>query len=112
MLTLAVGASGCGSSSPKHPATPKTTATTPAPTSAVKLDTARVALAITQSIKTEKGLKATVLCPSDVPQVKGHDFTCVATTFTKVHGKRVPVHTNFTVTQTNNRGNVYYASPG
>jgi Domain of unknown function (DUF4333) len=111
MLTVAVGASACGSSSPKHPAAPKATAT-PAPTSTVKLDTARVALAITQSIKSEKGLKATVLCPSDVPQLKGHTFTCVATTYAREHGNRVPVHTNFTVSQTNNKGDVYYASPG
>jgi hypothetical protein len=112
VLTVAIGASACGSSSPKRPAVPKNiTTATVAPTSTVKLDTARVALAITQSIKQEKNLEATVSCPSDVPQLKGHNFSCVATTYTRQNGKRVPVHTTFTVTQVNNRGNVYYASP-
>jgi hypothetical protein len=110
---LAVALSACGSSSThSHAKNAKHAATTPATTKPhVMLDTERVARAITLSIKAEKHLAATVACPPTVPQQKGHSFTCVATTHSRVNGKRVPVHTVFTVSQTNDLGNVYYQSP-
>lgn len=100
--TISLGAivGGCGSSTHKRAAKP-----------VVKLNTSRVAEAIVQSIQKEKHLTATVSCPPDVPQKKGRDFTCVATTYTKAHGKKTAVHTAFTVNQINDLGNVYYSSP-
>lgn len=72
------------------------------------LNTPRVALAIENSILTERHIHATVVCPPNVPQEQGLTFTCVATTYTKGHH---PVHTMFTVSQTDGAGHVYYQSP-
>ena len=105
LVAIASALTACGSST-SHPK-PALGATG----KALHLDTARVALAIKASIKSEKGLSATVSCPPNIPQRKGFAFTCTATTYARFHGKRVPVKTPFTVTQTNDLGNVYYASP-
>ena len=99
-LALGVTVGGCGSSTHKRAAKP-----------VVTLNTSRVAEAIVQSIQKEKHLTATVSCPPDIPQKKGYDFTCVATTYAKAHGKRIAIHTAFSVKQINNLGNVYYSSP-
>ena len=73
------------------------------------LNTARVALAIQQSILSQRHIHAKVVCPANVPQEKGLTFTCVATTYTaKGHH---PIHTPFTVSQKDNNGNVFYQSP-
>jgi hypothetical protein len=74
-----------------------------------KLNTPRVALAIEHSILSERHIKAKVSCPPNVPQEKGLSFTCVATTYTK-KGHH-PIHTMFTVFQTDSAGHVYYQSP-
>lgn len=104
-VIAAAALSACGSSSDhKKPAKPAVATPT--------LNTNTVAEAIVQSIQEEKKLTATVKCPTDVPQKKGHDFNCVATTYRTVSGKRTPVYTQFTVTQVNDRGDVYYSSPG
>ncbi len=64
------------------------------------LDTARVARAITISIRTQRRLRAHVVCPSGVLQQKGLVFTCTAT----VHGRGYP----FTVTEVDGNGHVQY----
>jgi hypothetical protein len=71
------------------------------------LNTKRVALAIEQSILSERQLHAKVTCPAAVPQAKGRTFTCVAAT--ESHSQHV--RTVFTVLQQNDQGKVYYASP-
>jgi hypothetical protein len=91
--------SACGSSSSSSSTAP--------PTLGGRLDTKRVEHAIEQSIEAERHLKATVVCPRSVPQMKGRTFTCVATA---KEGKRI-LRTTFTVYQRNNAGGVYYASP-
>src|SRR5436305_11816444 len=73
-----------------------------------RLNTARVALAIQQSILSQRHIHATVTCPPRVLQKKGRTFTCVATTYTKVGHH--PVHTTFTVFQKDSNGNVFYQS--
>lgn len=70
----------------------------PAPLSV--LDTARVARAITISIRTQRRLRAHVVCPSGVLQQKGLVFTCTAT----VHSRGYP----FTVTEVDGNGHVQY----
>jgi hypothetical protein len=73
------------------------------------LNTARVALAIEQSILSERHIHAAVVCPPKIAQKKGLTFTCVATTYTaKGHHA---VHTSFTVSQTDSAGHVFYQSP-
>jgi len=71
------------------------------------LNTKGVALAIEHSIRSERHLKASVVCPFRVVEMKGRTFTCVATAR---EGKRT-ITTTFTVYQRNNVGGVYYASP-
>ena len=97
VVLSACGSSGSSSSS--------TTAAVKLPTHL--LNTKRVALAIQQSILSERQLHATVACPPAVPQAKGRTFTCIAAT--QSHRQRV--RTVFTVFQQNNLGKVYYASP-
>lgn len=83
----------CGSSS-----------STTSPTTSTKLDTHRVALAIEQSIRSERHIHAKVICPTSVAQQKGKTFFCVATT--KTGGKRTS--TPFSVTVQNSQGYVTY----
>jgi hypothetical protein len=71
------------------------------------LDTKRVALAIEQSIQSQRQISSKVTCPRAVPQEKGRTFTCVAQT--KAHNQHVK--TVFTVSQKNDAGRVNYASP-
>jgi hypothetical protein len=70
----------------------------PAPLSV--LDTARVARAITISIRSQRRLQAHVVCPSGVLQQKGLVFTCTATV--RRHGYP------FTVTEVDGNGHVRY----
>jgi hypothetical protein len=95
----------CGSSS--HSSSTSTNALRPTR----NLNTKRVAVAIEQSIMSARHLQANVVCPGRIPQGKGRTFTCTATTSTTQNHQRVPVHTNFTVFQKDNAGNVYYQSP-
>lgn len=97
---LALAACG-GSSSPAASSTKAAGST--------MLNTPRVATAIEQSILSERHIHAKVVCPPTVPQKKGLTFTCVATTRTK-KGHH-PIHTMFTVFQTDSNGHVYYQSP-
>jgi hypothetical protein len=97
--------SACGSSSSSS--TSSTAATTAAQVPTHLLNTKRVALAIEQSILSERQLHAKVTCPPAVPQAKGRTFTCIAAT--ESHRQRV--RTVFTVLQQNDLGKVYYASP-
>jgi len=46
--------------------------------SARSLDSAKVERAIAKSILSERGLYATVACPSKIPQKAGHAFVCAA----------------------------------
>jgi hypothetical protein len=99
LTALAIGGllaiAGCGSSG-SSPSTHK------------KLDTYRVALAIQQTIATQRHLRSTVLCPTNIPQAKGVRFTCVATTYAN---PKKPIHTRFYVYEKDSRGDVHYASP-
>jgi hypothetical protein len=67
------------------------------------LNTARVALAIEQSILSQRGLHARVYCPAEVPQIKGQRFTCIAS----VSGV---APATFAVVQVDAQGHVQYAS--
>jgi hypothetical protein len=64
------------------------------------LDTSKVAQAIRDSIRSERQLKARVVCPSQVPQQKGYRFACLAVL---KHGT-----TTFSVDQTDDQGHVTY----
>lgn len=87
--------SACGSSSSSN-STPA--GSTPTPTAI--LNTNHVALAIKQSILSERHIHAKVTCPKVVPQQKGRNFACLAST-----GKtKEPV----AVTQQNDKGYVTY----
>jgi hypothetical protein len=86
--------SACGSSSSSSSSAAKSQAPT------TNLNTSHVALAIKQSIFSERHIHAKVFCPKVVPQEKGRNFACIATT-----GK---TKTPFAVTQTNDRGYVTY----
>jgi len=66
------------------------------------LDTHRVALAIEQSILSERHVHAKVTCPKVMPEQQGHNFYCIARV-----GKTT---TPFAVAQTNNNGFVTYKS--
>jgi hypothetical protein len=92
-LACAVLLGACGSSS-----------STTGSTIHAKLDTHRVALAIEQSIRSERHIHAKVICPASVPQQKGKTFFCIATT--KNRGKRAS--TPFSVTVQNSQGYVTY----
>jgi len=72
-----------------------------------KLDTARVARSIEQSIVTQRHLRAKVVCPTSVPQEKGRKFECVATTETVKRPVKVG-KTPFVVTVQNANGYVTY----
>jgi hypothetical protein len=100
VIVASAGIAACGGSS-----SPSTASTTPHANGV--LDTQRVAMAIAQSIKAQRHIKATVVCPPHVPQEQGLTFTCVATTYSR----KKPVHTLFTVEQKDSNGNVYYQSP-
>src|ERR1700722_1781743 len=93
--------SACGGSSSSS----STTTTPAAQVPTHLLNTKRVALAIQQSILSERQLHAKVTCPPAVPQAKGRTFTCIAAT--ESHSQRVK--TVFTVLQQNDQGKVYYA---
>jgi hypothetical protein len=84
LLSLGLGA--CGSADP--------TAT---------LNTARVERAIAHSSLAERGLRADVSCPINVPQMRGLGFNCTASV-----GK---VNTEFVVMQLDNAGHVHYEAP-
>lgn len=101
-----VALSACGGSSSSSTTTaPAASAHNGTPTHL--LNTKRVALAIEQSIRSERKLGSKVTCPHAVPQEKGRTFTCVAET--KMHNQHVK--TVFTVFQKNDSGQVNYASP-
>jgi anti-sigma factor RsiW len=76
--------------------------------SKAKLDTARVARSIEQSILAQRHLRSTVVCPTAVPQVKGETFECLATTRTITKPVKVG-KTPFLVTIQNGNGYVTYA---
>jgi hypothetical protein len=84
----------CGSSTPSTSSTPESSIPR------AILNTSHVALAIEQSILSERHIHAKVSCPKVVPQQKGRNFACIATT-----GK---TKTPFAVTQQNSRGYVTY----
>jgi hypothetical protein len=65
-----------------------------------KLDTGRVERAMAASILAQRGLRATVTCPSEVPVKTGYTFTCNA----KLDVGSYPV----TVVVTNSKGHVRY----
>lgn len=67
------------------------------------LDTGKVAKAIEQSVLDQRKRKVTVKCPGGIPQEKGLDFTCTAS---GVGTEK----TDFTVSQTDNAGNVTYVA--
>jgi hypothetical protein len=97
VLATLVGAallSACGSSSSSSSSAAKSQAPT------TNLNTGHVALAIKQSIFSDRHIHAKVFCPKVVPQEKGRNFACIATT-----GK---TKTPFAVTQTNDHGYVTY----
>jgi len=96
MLAAAL-VSACGSS--KSSSESSSTAKT-------NVDTARVALSIEQTIAAKRHLKATVVCHSAVPAVKGKTFECIATTTNAT--TKAPVKTPFIVTIQNGRGYVTY----
>jgi hypothetical protein len=75
--------------------------------STAKLDTARVARSIEQSILAQKHLPSKVNCPSGVPQEQGRTFECIAIT-KAVKKPHNPVRTRFVVTIQNSRGYVTY----
>ena len=95
-LACAALMSACGSSS-----------SSTSSTAATKLDTARVALSIEQSILTERHLHAKVVCPTAVPQEQGKTFECVATT-TSAKAPFTVTRTPFVVTVQNSKGYVTY----
>ena len=72
-----------------------------------KLDTARVARSIEQSILSQRHLRAKVVCPTAVPQEKGRTFECIATTETIKPPVKVG-KTPFVVTVQNANGYVTY----
>ena len=91
--------SACGSSS---------TSSSSSTTSGKKLDVARVAASIEESILLKRHLRSTVTCPTGIEQGAGIDFTCYATG--TIGKKKTPYRTPFTVTQVNNNGYVTYHS--
>ena len=88
---LACGLSACGSAGPTGVHAQR------------YLDTSRVALAIEQSTFSQRGLRAHAYCPSEVPQIKGQRFTCIA------YAARV-APAIFTVVQLDAQGHVRYAA--
>jgi Domain of unknown function (DUF4333) len=96
-LACVAALSACGSS--------KSTTTEEATTGA-KLNTARVAKSIEESIRTERHIVSKVTCPASVPQEKGRTFVCTAKTHVAKTGKTLT--TPFTVKIETNRGYVTY----
>jgi hypothetical protein len=91
----AVLLAACGSSDKKDkPTTP-----------AKQLDTSNVAKSIEDTISSERGLTATVTCPTGIEQKKGVKFVCQATV--KKQGT-----TPFDVTVTDDNGAVDFAARG
>lgn len=80
------------------------------------LNTRRVALAIRESILSERHIHAKVTCPAVVPQQQGKNFVCTAVAFTPAKkgktakGKKAltTTTTSFKVTQQNSDGYVTY----
>jgi hypothetical protein len=66
----------------------------------IALDITGVERAIRQSIRGQRGLESTVICPGEVIQESGLVFTCMAT----VNGQRYP----FSVTEVDGKGHVRY----
>src|ERR1700730_10389416 len=95
-LACAALISACGSSSSSSSTTAKG-----------KLDVAKVALSIEQTILTKRHLHAKVVCPAAVPQEAGRVFECVATT-AAVKPPHALVKTPFHVTIQNSKGYVTY----
>ena len=83
LAAACVAVAGCGESAP--------------PT---VVDGAKIERAIAKSSLEQRGLKARVTCPRNVPQKKGRSFSCTA-----VVGHTT---TRFEVTQTDGHGHVHY----
>jgi hypothetical protein len=90
-----IGACGSSGSSTGSTTTTKT----------VHLNTAHVAVAIKQSILSQRHIHAKVTCPAVIVQEKGKNFVCIATT---VNSKGAVQKTPFAVTQQNDHGYVTY----
>ena len=88
---LACGLSACGSGSSNGAQAQR------------YLNTSRVALAIEQSSLSQRGLHARAYCPSEVPQIKGQRFTCIA------YAPQV-APAIFTVVQLDAQGHVRYTA--
>src|ERR1700677_4372595 len=73
-LAAAALVSACGSSKSLSSSTRQSS------TPAAILNTHHIALAIEQSILSERHIHAKVFCPRVVPQQKGRNFACIATT--------------------------------
>ena len=74
------------------------------------LDLTRVEKSIATSILAEKGMHATIQCPSYVEQRKGNNFTCYAVGTVGTGKHKVAFRTPFEVVQQNDKGYVYYHS--
>jgi hypothetical protein len=72
---------------------------------ATTLDTRRVALAIEQSILSERHIRSHVTCPTAVPQRAGRIFVCIATVGSVKHHT---TSTPFVVKVQNDKGYVTY----
>jgi hypothetical protein len=70
---------------------------------AATLDSGRIERAIERSSLAQRGVEATVTCPSGVPVEEGLSFSCMAT----VEGNG----TRFVVTQQDDAGQVRYEAP-
>ncbi|CAN5541433.1 hypothetical protein BH10ACT11_BH10ACT11_11410 [soil metagenome] len=89
VVSLLALSAGCGSSDRGGTAT-----------GGAALNTAKVESAIQESILKQRGVQAQVSCPADVEQKKGIVFSCDAVVDSDT--------TEFTVTQTDDDGNVHY----
>lgn len=101
VLGVAFGAGalgGCGGGDSGAGDTTKAATTAP-----VILDTKRVERAIEGTIRSKRQIDADVTCPSGVHQSKGLTFRCVATISSGTAA--------FVVRQTDDAGDVTYASP-
>jgi hypothetical protein len=96
-LACAALVSACGSS--------KTS--TESSTAKTKVDTARVALSIEQTVLAKRGIHAKVACPAEVPAVPGATFECIATS-TATKPPHAVSKTPFVVTIQSTRGYVTY----
>src|SRR4051794_6728427 len=79
VLTCVLTAGGGTFLHPTDATTSKSTATPPAAGSGRKLDTSKVATAISRRIRHERHVKADVNCPALVNERKGVNFVCQAT---------------------------------